>query len=156
MHRARPFWVWVFTPQNEGIELEDPKGSSATRLAPECPIKIQFPGHTLDLSNQSHPGPTLQSASLAILQVTPGEGLRSRGRGGGKCRVSHYTAGGRGSLGDLWAEVMISWGSLSEADHRAVSVPEEGHSWPGAVDDKQAERVAWGPSSLSGPLLHQQ
>ena len=25
MHRARPFWVWVFTPQNEGIDLEDPK-----------------------------------------------------------------------------------------------------------------------------------
>ena len=79
MHRVRSFWVWVFTPQKEGIELKDPKGSSPTRLAPECPIKIQVPGHTLDVSNQSLPGPTLQSVSLAISSVTPGEGLRSRG-----------------------------------------------------------------------------
>ena len=63
--------------------------------------------------------------------------------------MSHYNAGGRGPLADPWAEVWISWGSVSEADHRAMTVPEEGHSWPGAVDDKQAERAAWGPSSLS-------
>ena len=37
--------------------------------------------------------------------------------------MSHYSAGGRGPLGDPWAEVWISSGSVSEADHRAMTVP---------------------------------
>lgn len=61
----------------------------------------------------------------------------------------------KGTSRGPWAEAWISWGSASEADH-SRGCPSRGPQRAWSRGDKQAERAAWGPSSLSGPLPHQQ